>query len=149
MIEALVQSRPAILPLSAWQALDEERKEAHGAPIGVRLDPSEDIAAIVDALDDLPIVALSFPAYTDGRSYSKAVQLRRAGYDGPIRAVGDVLYDQVDHMVRTGFSELSITNEPTIAKLERGELPGIDQRYQPSLDDEQATNRFAWRRHAA
>ncbi len=148
-IEALMRSRPTILPLAEWQALGDEGRQAHGAPIGVRLEPGDDIAAIADALDDLPIVALSFPAYTDGRSYSKAVHLRRAGYDGPIRAVGDVLYDQVDHMIRTGFSELVITNAPTIARLERAELPGIDHRYQPSLDEEQKTNRFAWRRHAA
>ncbi|WP_245410530.1 DUF934 domain-containing protein [Notoacmeibacter marinus] len=145
----LAPSRPSILPVAEWQALGDEGRQAHGAPIGVRLEPGDDIAAIIEALDDLPIVALSFPAYTDGRSYSKAVRLRRAGYDGPIRAVGDVLYDQVDHMIRTGFSELVITNAPTIAKLERAELPGIDHRYQPSLDEEQKTNRFTWRRHAA
>ena len=148
-VEALVKARPAILPLTAWQALDDERKDAHGAPIGVRIEPGEDMAAVLDDLDDLPLIALSFPAYTDGRAYSTAVRLRRAGFQGSLRAVGDVLYDQVDHMIRTGFSELEISNEPTLAKLEKGELPGIAQRYQPSLDDEQATNRFAWRRFAA
>lgn len=148
-LEALVKSRPAIVPLTAWQALDDERKAAHGAPIGVRIEPGEDIAAIIDHLDELPIVALSFPAYTDGRSYSKAVRLRRAGYEGTLRAVGDVLYDQLDHMIRTGFTELVIENAPTIAKLEAGEMPGIDLRYQPSLDEEQVTNRFSWRRRAA
>ncbi|RLQ86926.1 DUF934 domain-containing protein [Notoacmeibacter ruber] len=148
-IEALVKSRPAILPLTAWQALDDERKQAHGAPIGVRIEPGDDISAILDHLTTLPLIALSFPAYTDGRSYSKAVRLRRAGYTGTIRAVGDVLYDQVDHMIRTGFSELAISNEQTLKKLRNGEEPGIDQRYQPSLDKERKTNRFAWRRHAA
>lgn len=147
--EALIASRPTILPLAEWQALDDEARQAHGAPLGVRLEPGDDIAAIVDRLDELPMIALTFPAYTDGRSYSKAVRLRRAGFDGPIRAVGDILYDQVDHMIRTGFSELAIANEPTIARLERGELPGIAQRYQPSLDEERTANRFAWRRHAA
>ncbi len=148
-VEALVRSRPAILPLQSWQALDDARKEAHGAPVGVRIEPGEDIAAIVDRLDELPIIALAFPAYVDGRAYSKAMRLRRLGYRGPIRAVGDVLYDQLDHMIRTGFSELLISHKPTLAKLKRGERPGIAQRYQPSLDGDEAANRFAWRRHAA
>ncbi|MEO0699943.1 MAG: DUF934 domain-containing protein, partial [Pseudomonadota bacterium] len=49
------------------------------------------------------LVEVNFPAYTDGRGYSAARILREAGYTGELRAVGDVLIDQLSHMRRSGF----------------------------------------------
>ena len=50
-------------------------------------------------------VELDFPKFADGRAYSQAVMLRRRlGFQGDIRATGDVLIDQLVHMERTGFS---------------------------------------------
>ena len=59
-------------------------------------------------------MALAFPAFNDGRSFSKAELLRsRYGFTGAVRAVGQVLVDQLPHMLRLGFSEFEVTN-PTL-----------------------------------
>ena len=56
---------------------------------------------IVDLLDQLSLVALAFPAFSDGRSFSKAELLRsRYGFEGAVRATGQVLVDQLPHMLR-------------------------------------------------
>ena len=49
-------------------------------------------------------VVLSFPKFTDGRAFSQAHALRRAGFAGDIQAQGDVLIDQLLQMQRSGFS---------------------------------------------
>ncbi len=73
-------------------------------PVGVRLMPDDDPAALADALDMLALIEISFPRYTDGRGYSQAQLLRRRyGYTGELRAVGHVLRDQVFYMHRSGF----------------------------------------------
>ena len=91
-----------IVPLAVWQA---RRAELAGrAAVGVWLDSAEDPAAIAADLDALAVVALNFPKFTDGRAYSSAALLRsRYAYRGEIRAIGDVLRDQLFYMQRCGF----------------------------------------------
>ncbi|MBA4262170.1 MAG: hypothetical protein C0443_09195 [Comamonadaceae bacterium] len=58
------------------------------------------------ALDGVHTVVLQFPAFTDGRAFSQAFLLRRRlGFTGQIRAVGDVLVDQLQQMQRSGFTQ--------------------------------------------
>lgn len=69
----------------------------------LRLPNDADVQHI--ALDGVKVIELHFPKFTDGRAYSQAFALRRRrGFQGDIRAVGDVLVDQVVQMQRTGFS---------------------------------------------
>ena len=76
--------------------------------------------AIVPLLDDLSLVALAFPAFNDGRSFSKAELLRsRHHFEGPIRATGQVLVDQLPHMLRLGFTEFEVSH-PVLIKRARG-----------------------------
>jgi len=56
------------------------------------------------ALDGIVRVVLNFPKFTDGRAFSQAHALRRAGFAGDIQAQGDVLIDQLLQMQRSGFS---------------------------------------------
>lgn len=69
----------------------------------VRLEPGDDARDLVPHLDRIRLVEVNFPAYTDGRGYSAARILREAGYTGELRAVGDVLIDQLSLMRRCGF----------------------------------------------
>ena len=69
----------------------------------VRIEPGEDARELLPFLDRLALVEVNFPAYTDGRGYSAARILREAGYAGELRAVGDVLVDQIAYMRRCGF----------------------------------------------
>ncbi len=69
----------------------------------VRIEPGDDARLLLPYLDRLALVEVNFPAFTDGRGYSSARMLREAGYKGELRAVGEVLVDQVGHMRRCGF----------------------------------------------
>ena len=102
----LVTSAPAdparaILPLADWQARPD-----HPA---VWLAPEETPDALLPHLDRLALVAIHFPVFTDGRGYSLARLLRsRHGYTGELRAVGDVLRDQLYFLQRCGFDSFAL-----------------------------------------
>ena len=69
----------------------------------VRVEPSDDARELLPYLDRLRLIEVNFPAFTDGRGYSSARVLREAGFDGEIRAVGEVTIDMLSHMRRCGF----------------------------------------------
>jgi uncharacterized protein (DUF934 family) len=69
----------------------------------VRLSPGDDARALLPLLDRLELIEVVFPGFNDGRGYSAAAILREYGYAGELRAVGDVLIDQLSHYHRVGF----------------------------------------------
>lgn len=69
----------------------------------VRIEPGDDARELLPHLSHITRVEVNFPVFGDGRGYSAARILREAGYDGEIRAVGDVLVDQIAYMRRCGF----------------------------------------------
>lgn len=73
----------------------------------VRIDPGDDARALLPFLDRLALVEVNFPSFGDGRGYSAARILREAGYAGELRAVGQVLIDQLSHMRRCGFDSFA------------------------------------------
>ncbi len=73
----------------------------------VRIEPGDDARILLPHLGRLSLVEVNFPAYTDGRGYSAARILREHGYAGELRAVGDVLLDQLSHMRRCGFDSFA------------------------------------------
>ena len=73
----------------------------------VRIEPGDDARELIPHLERLSLVEVNFPAFGDGRGYSSAQILREAGYDGELRAVGDVLVDQLSHMARCGFDSFT------------------------------------------
>jgi uncharacterized protein (DUF934 family) len=92
-----------ILSLPRFEAEGEALLDA-GREVGVRLTADEPVEALQGVLDRLAVVALVFPKFRDGRQYSQATLLRqRYGYQGELRAVGDVLREQGRFMVRCGF----------------------------------------------
>ena len=77
---------------------------ARNTQAGVRLMPDDDPHRLAEYLDRIGLIEVSFPKYVDGRGYSQAQLLRRRlGYKGEMRAVGDVLRDQLLLMLRSGF----------------------------------------------
>lgn len=144
---ALDASAHVILSLAAFLDLDDETRTKAADRIGVELQPGDALDALLPHLARLPLVALAFPAFNDGRSYSKAELLRtRHGYRGEIRATGDVLIDQVAHMLRVGFSSLEIANPRTLEQLQSGREAGIPLYYQPAAKAAAAPGSYAWRR---
>ncbi|GAA4643248.1 hypothetical protein GCM10023115_12080 [Pontixanthobacter gangjinensis] len=100
----------------------------------VRIEPGDDARDLLPHLDRIALVEVNFPVYGDGRGYSAARILREAGYGGEIRAVGDVLVDQVGNMRRCGFDAFqpdALMNETDFnAALDR--WPDV---YQAAADD--------------
>ncbi|WP_173932574.1 DUF934 domain-containing protein [Chelativorans sp. Marseille-P2723] len=136
-----------ILPLSAFLALEPDYREANLPRLGVEIMPGESIEALLPFLHRLTLIALAFPVFNDGRSYSKAELLRsRHGFKGELRATGDVLLDQVAHMLRCGFSTLEVKNPVVVRRLSSGDPAGMSLYYQPSVATPGKPGKYAWRR---
>ncbi|MEP9398752.1 DUF934 domain-containing protein [Mesorhizobium sp. KR2-14] len=148
--EALAGNGRFILPLQAFLGLDPQVREAYSERLGVLLQPGEAVDVIVDLLDTLSLVALAFPAFSDGRSFSKAELLRRRhGFTGALRATGQVLVDQLPHMLRLGFDEFEVSHPTLIARLAAGRIGGLPLHYQPSVKAADTGLKYSWRRKAA
>lgn len=106
-----VQQHPAthlLVPCRLWLASKAEL-QATGKTVAVWLDSNETADMVKDDLSTLPLVALNFPGFMDGRSYSTAALLRQKWkYSGEIRAIGDVLRDQLFFMKRCGFTSFDL-----------------------------------------
>jgi len=104
----LPEGTDCIVPLALWQAERTALKSRKGG-LAVWLDADEEVETIADDLPNFALIALNFPAFTDGRAYSSAALLRqRYGFKGEIRAIGDVLRDQLFAMRRCGFDAFAI-----------------------------------------
>ena len=101
--------------------------------VAVRIEPGEDARALLPQLDRIALVEVNFPAYTDGRGYSAARILREHGYAGELRAVGDVLVDQLSHMRRCGFDSFA-TNQPINADAAARAFATWPEVYQKTVD---------------
>jgi uncharacterized protein (DUF934 family) len=87
---------------------DFEQRAVQGA-LGLWLASDDEPAAAVPLLAHVALVAVDFPVFTDGRGYSTATLLRtRHGWRGELRAVGDVLHDQLLAMRRVGFDSFAL-----------------------------------------
>ena len=107
------------------------------ATAGVWLDSSEGPEALVGDLDALSIIAVNFPKFADGRSYSTAHLLReRYGYRGEIRAIGDVLHDQLFFMKRCGIDAYAVRADKDIEAALAG-LSTFSDAYQAAVDQPQ------------
>lgn len=100
----------------------------------VWLDADQEVEALSPYLDSIKVIALNFPAFSDGRAYSGANLLRQKyGYTGEIRAIGDVRIDQLDQMVRCGFDAFLLA-EGQSAERALKQLGGFSFSYQPTVD---------------
>lgn len=145
--DALTSNGNVILPLAIFAGLDPQARADALPRLGVLLAPGEALDAIVEFLPQLKLVALAFPAFSDGRSFSKAELLRsRHAYQGAVRATGAVLVDQLPHMLRVGFDEFEVTNPVLIKRLEAGDVGGLSVYYQPTAKDAAAGEGYSWRR---
>lgn len=125
-----------IVPLAVWLA----RKAAilaSGQPVGVWLDSHEGPEAIAADLTSFALVAVNFPKFADGRGYSTARLLReRYGYRGELRAIGDVLHDQLFLMKRCGFDAFAVRADKDIRAALAG-LGDFSEAYQAAVDQPQ------------
>lgn len=123
-----------IVTLDRWQAERGQLKQREEL-VGVLLKSDEPPEFIADDLEYLAVVALEFPAFRDGRAYSYARLLREQyGYAGEIRAIGDVLLEQLHFMVRVGFDAFELTSTDPARDFEIAQAD-FSVWYQPGADD--------------
>lgn len=104
----VVRGKNFIVPLKFWRMFRDEVEEFRGG-ISLWLNSDENVEVIADELHSLPLIALNFPVFSDGRSYTNARDLReKFNYQGEVRAIGDVLRDQLYYMSRCGFDAFSL-----------------------------------------
>ncbi|MDE2388247.1 MAG: DUF934 domain-containing protein [Betaproteobacteria bacterium] len=127
-----VAAGKVIVPLKVWQAQRAElqqRKE-----IGVWLASDERPEELKGDIGKFAVIAVNFPKFSDGRGYSIAFNLRaRLGYTGELRAIGDVLRDQLFYMQRVGFDAFAPRPDRKIEDALKG-LSDFSEVYQTSFD---------------
>lgn len=102
-------------------------------PLGLLVEPGDAVEDVSGDLKRFASIAIKFPAFTDGRGYSSArLIVERYGFGKEVRAVGDVLADQIPLMRRCGINALVVTDEATRNALEDGTLAEVDIYYQPT-----------------
>jgi uncharacterized protein (DUF934 family) len=111
-LEQLPAGVPLIVSFEQWQA-HRDALLAGGQPLGLRLNSDQPPQLVATDLPHFTVIALDFPKFRDGRAYTHARMLReRFGFSGEVRAVGDLLQEQLHFMQRCGFDAF--------------EVPGVD-----------------------
>lgn len=154
--EELPTDGQILMSLDDWHRRAPLRSHAHATlspatlsnvAFGVMLDPDDAVEEILPDLQHFALVAIAFPKFTDGRGYSQAGLIRgRHGFKGQLRAVGDVLFDQLQLMARCGFDAFEINDAATIRLLESGRRPDLHHFYQPGIGRERPVGTRPWTR---
>lgn len=121
-----------IVPLAIWNEQRSQTVQRSGRN-GVLLENTDDPRALAADFDKLALIAVRFPKFTDGRGYSIARLLRRLGWKGELRAVGDVLRDQLFYMTRCGFDAFELRADQD-AQAALTAFSDFSAPYQPAID---------------
>jgi len=119
-----------ILSLEQWQLAESKQDRA------VQLEPGDDLAPLSEHLDSLPLIAISFPAFADGRGFSYARELREKGFKGELRAVGNFIRDQLYYLKRCGFDAFQMADESQLESA-LSSLEAFSDPYQAAIDEPQ------------
>ncbi|MEE9411705.1 MAG: DUF934 domain-containing protein [Methylococcales bacterium] len=104
--ETIPDNGSITLPLDRWMA--EQQISTRRDPVGVRLLPDSNLSEISNHLANLEVIVIEFPVLADGRVFSFAQLLRRNGYKGEIRAIGNFVTDQMYYLQRVGVNSFEI-----------------------------------------
>lgn len=116
-----------ICSLEQWQQLSDKTHSA------VLLEAGDTPAALLDALDEITLVVVNFPAFTDGRGFSYARELRERGYQGELRASGHFIRDQLTYLQRCGFNAFQMSDESEL-EAAMASFTDFSEHYQASID---------------
>ena len=116
-----------ILTLEQWT----QRPDKQG--LAVQLEPGQAPSPLFDFLEQIPLVAINFPVFTDGRGFSYGRELRERGFTGELRACGHILPDQMTYLRRCGFDAFQLADEGRLEEALAG-LADFDEYYQASID---------------
>ncbi|MBC3929543.1 DUF934 domain-containing protein [Undibacterium sp. CY21W] len=122
-----------IVPLKVW--LLQRNTLEKRTDIGVWFSSDEQAKDLESDIARFSLLAIDFPKFSDGRGYSIAYNLRsRFGFSGELRAIGDVLRDQLFYMQRVGFNAFAVRADKNIHDAIKG-LTDFSEKYQTSWDE--------------
>jgi uncharacterized protein (DUF934 family) len=124
-----------LLSYAQWQTFSNQI-EAHKGNVGVVIEGNAEIEDIIEPLLNLPLIAINFPKFADGRGFSVASLLRdRYNYCGEIRAVGCFIRDQLYLLNRCGFNAFKFAEDIDLSEAAKS-LEDFSETYQVSADQE-------------
>ena len=130
--EGALPSGAVLVPLSFFK--ENKASLESRSDVGVWLDSHEEPEELIEDLEKLPVIAINFPKFGDGRGYSYARLLRdRFNYQGELRAIGDVLQDQLFYMQRCGFNAFAVRADRDITSA-LSALTTFSNSYQAACD---------------
>jgi uncharacterized protein (DUF934 family) len=122
-----------LIPLAAWRDRPE-RWSALRSGFGVVLQATDDPALLGPDLGRIPLIAIQFARFNDGRGYSIGRLLRsRYGYRGELRAIGEVLRDQLFYLKRVGFDAFELRADQDVDSALRA-FDDFSECYQGAVD---------------
>lgn len=130
--EGVLPSGDCIVRLAVWSAQRAQLISRAGRT-GVLLENTDDPRALAADFEALSLIAVRFPKFTDGRGYSIARLVRRLGWQGELRAVGDVQRDQLFLMSRCGFDAFELRADQD-AQNALSAFNDFSAPYQPAID---------------
>lgn len=133
-----------IVSLERWRS-DREALLARSGRLGVSVPNTLDPTEIAADLGHFAVVAIPFPKYKDGRGYSVARLLRRQGFQGELRATGDVLRDQLFYMERCGFGAYELKEGKSLESALDG-FTEFSVTYQDTVEPRSVPRAQRWRR---
>lgn len=132
-LPAIPADGDVIVPLTAW-LVQKDALLARNGKTGVWIDSHEEVEMLGSDAGKFALVAINFPAFTDGRGFSTARLLReRYGYQGELRAIGDVFKDLLFYMQRCGFNAFAVRADKDIDEALKG-LNDFSEAYQVAVD---------------
>lgn len=138
-----VPAGKVIVPLEVWLAQRESLQQRPELGVWLASDARPEVLSF--DLAHFAVIAVDFPKFTDGRGYSVSYNLRaRLGFTGELRAIGDVLRDQLFYMQRVGFDAFEVRADKDIHNALKG-LSDFSETYQHSLDQKSPLFRRAQR----
>lgn len=132
-----VPAGKVIVPLQVWLLQRESllKRQQQQQNLAVWFGSDEQARELKEDIPLFTLLAVDFPKFSDGRGYSIAYHLRtRLAYAGELRAIGDVLRDQLFYMQRVGFNAFATREDRSIREALKG-LSDFSEKYQTSWDE--------------
>ena len=131
---ALDKVTRTLVPLPLWLQWRESLK-SNRTRLGILLQGNDDPSCIVSDLARIELIAVNIARFTDGRGYSLARLLRgRYGYKGELRAIGEILQDQLYYLMRVGFDSFALRDDQD-PQAAAAALSAFSASYQSSSDE--------------
>ncbi len=138
--DATLSGNKEVINFSRWNsAVDTDKADLiakrDAGTLGIQLNAGDTADLLAQDSQGFALINVDFPKFADGRGYSAARLLReRYGFSGQLRAVGDVLFDQLFFMMRCGFNAMAMREDQDLELAVKG-FETFSAPYQGDVND--------------